>query len=138
MAIDTFSDISSKRFEHLREDQIGRRVMLFPYLNHAEGLPSPLVGLWLSEEYVFRQIETVHYMPDDECRRTLSASGSSLPGSVCVWQGLKIEFNAEKNPVARLYLPFYMEEDYGRLVVDKEKTFTQELEERFKISITLA
>lgn len=139
MSVDPFSRVSAERFESLRTDQVGHRVMLFPYLNHAKDLPSPLLGLWISDEYSWRNIETAHYMLDNECGRALNSSGAYLPGSTCVWLGLKVEFNEVSEPhIARLHLPFYMEEEYGKLIADKEKTFIQELEDRFKVAITLS
>lgn len=139
MGVDTFSELSARRFEQIAEAQTGHRALLFPYINSDKDLPSPLVGLWLSNEVVKKQIEEAHYMPDDECRRVLMRSGAYLPGAVTVWLGLEVAMNdTQEVPRAKLYLPEDFIDNYQRFAFNKGGSFVEELQERFSVTITVS
>ena len=135
MSIDQFSEISADRFRSFQPEQTGHKVMLFPYMNYGRDEAPRLVGLWLSDELVKKQIETAHYIPDLACSRALKKSGA-YHNSGSSWLGLMVEVNdVEEIPKAKITIPEFLIEQYSFLVVDKDKFLSQELEERFCVRI---
>lgn len=138
MSVDRFSELSAKKFDMFEANQQGLRGMLFPYFNYRENVPSPLVGLWLSDELIKQSLETAHYVPDRACSRALKESGTYAT-NVLVWLGLLVELNpVEEGVTAKISIPEFMVDDYERFTIDPfESSLTQELEERFHVAIKI-
>ncbi len=140
MRVDGFSELSGERFKSFDESQQGHNVLFFRYFNYDNDLPSPLAGLWLSDELGKRQLEAAHYIPDMACQRALRESGATSQPAGLIWLGLYVKYrHVNSEPVADITMPRFMVEDYSSLAIDLQtKPLVRELEDRFNVAITIA
>lgn len=138
--IDPFAQVFRDKFSSQSKPLEGGRGVLFRYFYSENATSfrdwSFMAGLWISNNFNLKQIQTIHDMSDSAIDRAVFSARAHHRPSGHIWIGLPVEqIEFEGSTVNNFTIPKGILEDFGALALSQEVPIQEELEQRFGVAI---
>ncbi|HMT56324.1 MAG TPA: hypothetical protein PKD20_05640 [Candidatus Saccharibacteria bacterium] len=139
--IDPFANVFRQKFGPDSKPKEGGRGVLFRYYySDSDSIRRNwqfMAGLWISESFDCKRIQTIHDMSDMAIDRAVFSARAHHRPSGPIWIGLPVErISTEDGGVNQFTIPPGILDDFSRLAISHDVPIKDELEQRFGVLIT--